>query len=292
MKHLKMMSVLLIFALVFASCKKSNDTTQKLNTNIVGLENLGTAFKYEGWLIVGGKAISTGTFTVSNAGVMSQTSFDVDKNQLASATDFVLTIEPFPDADPAPTATHILAGSFISNMATISVNDSKALGTNFSASTGKYILATPTNGMNNNEKSGIWFLSLASGAPTAGLSLPVLPAGWVYEGWVVVGGVPLTTGRFTNVAAADLSAPFSETIAPGPPFPGEDYLKNAPAGFTFPLDLSGGKAVISVEPNPDNSPMPFTLKPLIADIPVAAMDHVTYSMSLNTGSLPSGTITR
>ena len=274
------------------SCKKTDLTTQKINLNITGLEDLGTNYRYEGWLIVGGNPITTGIFSVNSSGVLSKTAFDIDKTQLAAATDFVLTIEPYPDTDPGPTATHILAGTFSSNTATISTADAKALGTNFGVSAGKYILATPTDGPANNEKSGIWFIDISSGAPMKGLTLPTLPSGWEYEGWAVIGGIPVTTGRFTSAALADLSAPYSSLFAPAPPFPGEDFIMNAPAGLTFPTNLSGGVAVISVEPQPDNSPAPFTLKPLIANIPAAALDHVTYNMGLNTAVLPSGTITR
>ena len=68
----------------------------------------------------------------------------------------------------------------------------------------------------------------------------------------------------------------SAVLKPGPPFPGEDYLVNAPMGLTFPTNLAGGTAVISIEPDPDNSPNPFTLKPLVKMIPADAADHVTY----------------
>ncbi len=292
MKQGKNWLSLLLFTMVFISCKKSEVNSKSLHLNITGLEDLGANFKYEGWLLINGSPITTGTFTVNASGVLSQTSFDIDKNQLAAATDFVLTIEPFPDANPAPTDTHILSGAFSAGSANITINDAKALGTNFSTATGKYILGTPTNGNANNEKSGIWFLDLSAGSPMKGLTLPTLPAGWAYEGWAVIGGKPVTTGRFLNPVLPDLAAPFSGTTAGAPPFPGEDFIMNAPDGFTFPTDLSSGLAVISVEPVPDNSPAPFLLKPLISNIPVAALDHVTYSMTVSTATLPSGTITR
>jgi hypothetical protein len=142
---------------------------------------------------------------------------------------------------------------------------------------GQYILATPTDGVNNNEKSGIWFLDISSGAPAAALSLPALPEGWIYDGWAVIDGQPVTTGKFSSVSSTDDAAPFSGSQA-GPPFPGEDFLENAPAGLTFPTDLSGGKAVISIEPVPDNSDAPFLLKPLLGDIPQNAADHTLYSL--------------
>ena len=37
-------------------------------------------------------------------------------------------------------------------------------------------------------------------------------------------------------------------------------LENAPAGLTFPLDLRGKTAVISIEPYPDNSACSFYFK--------------------------------
>ncbi len=292
MKHTKNLMLIFLGAVLFISCKKAELNTQRMNLNITGLEDLGANFRYEGWLLVGSVPVSAGIFSVNAAGQLSQTSFDLDKDQLAAATDYILTIEPFPDTDPNPTATHILAGSFAANTANISVADPKALGNGFGTATGKYILATPTDGPSTNEKSGLWFLDLGTGTPMKGLDLPTLPAGWVYEGWAVIGGKAVTSGRFTSTTAADQAALFSGTAAAGPPFPGEDFLMNAPAGFTFPTDLSGGLAVISVEPQPDNSPAPFLLKPFVANIPATALDHVTYNMGLNLASLPTGVITR
>ena len=112
----------------------------------------------------------------------------------------------------------------------------------------------------------------------------------IYEGWAVIDGVPVSTGTFSTVDAADNSATFSGSKA-GPPFPGEDFLINAPGMLTFPTDLKGGKAVISVEPVPDNSPMPFALKPLVGDISDMAADHTAYDMNQNL-SFPTGEATR
>jgi hypothetical protein len=72
-------------------------------------------------------------------------------------------------------------------------------------------------------------------------------------------------------------------------FPGEDFLENAPAGLTFPTDLAGGVAVISIEPDPDNSTDPFTLKPLVGNIPADAVDHTLYQMGNNAAGFPTGT---
>jgi len=84
---------------------------------------------------------------------------DVNPDNLSVATAFVLTIEPNPDTDPNPSAVHILGGDFNTNSANISTDHGAALGVDYSNSTGNYILATPTDGPNTNEKSGIWFLN-------------------------------------------------------------------------------------------------------------------------------------
>ena len=222
---------------------------------------------------------------------MSQTEFEIDATNLSNTTTFVLTIEPNPDEDPAPSAVHILAGDFSGSSSTISVSHPAALGNDFSASTGTYILATPTDGAMTNENSGIWFLDLSSGNPAQGLFLPTLPNGWKYEGWTVINGTPVSTGTFTDATLADDANPYSSNM-PGPPFPGEDFLVNAPAGLIFPTDIAGGLAVISIEPDPDNSTNPFALKPLVGDIPMNATDHFNYDMNTNLSSFPTGTVTR
>jgi hypothetical protein len=174
-------------------------------------------------------------------------------------------------------------------MAPLTVGDAAALGDNFATAQGTYILATPTDGEDTNENSGIWFLDLSSAPPPAqGLFLPTLPDGWKYEGWAVIDGIPVTTGTFLDPADADDAAPYSDNQEPAPAFPGEDFLLNAPTGLDFPTDLSEGMGVISIEPDPDNSPAPFTLKPLRANIPADATDHENYEMTNFAGSFPVG----
>lgn len=274
-------------AALFAGCKK--DKTADLNVSLTGLENLGSDYVYEGWIMVDGSPVTTGTFSASSSSYSG--TFEVDKDDLESATAFILTIEPANDPDPAPSDVHLVAGDFSGDQASMSIGHSAALGNAFTSAAGSYILATPTDGMNNNENSGIWWLDPAAG-PGAGLTLPTLPAGWKYEGWVVVNGTPVTTGTFTSVSSADDSAPYSGSMA-GPAFPGEDLVQNAPAGLTFPTDLAGATAVISIEPSPDNSANPFLLKPLVGEIPATATDHTSYNMSNNaSASSPGGTVSR
>ncbi|MCT4672403.1 MAG: hypothetical protein N4A37_04050 [Prolixibacteraceae bacterium] len=297
MKKFRLLSfaVLLVACSVFIySCDDDDDdipVAGNLSLNITGLQDLGDNYLYEGWIIVKGKAITTGTFSVNDKGELSKTSFTIATENLINASAFVLTIEPSPDPDPAPSKVHIIAGDIKDGKATLTVGHSSALGDDFTEATGKYLLATPTDALSNNELSGIWFEDNSGSSVVAGLTLPTLPEGWEYEGWVVIDGKPVTTGKFLKANEADQFNGYSGTL-PAPSYPGEDFLQNAPEGLTFPLDLSGQKAVISVEPKPDNSADPFVLKPLLGDIPENAVDRTTYTMGNNAENTnPTGTLT-
>ena len=305
MKNKTLYFLMLIFGFTTViSCSSNDDNknnTKNMTLDISGLQDLGSDFIYENWIIVDGDPVSAGTLSVSASGELSQTSHVVDANNLDSATAFVLTIEPNPDPDPAPSNVHILAGDFLSNasLTTVSINHGVALGTDLTEASGDYLLGTPTDEIDTNEKSGIWWLvpedneegDVLDALPT--LTLPTLPTGWKYEGWVVIGTTPVSTGKFTTVIGADDPNTFSGLGGLSPEFPGEEFLMAAPSGLTFPTDLSGQKVVISVEPDPDNSPNPFLLKPLIATVPVDADEHTLYGMTNNaTATNPSGSVTR
>lgn len=293
--------MMLVAATGLAACGDEDPMVpqnQVLQLDFEGLEALSGGFHYEGWAIIGGAPVSTGKFNVDGSGDLVTTdgasiannSIDTGMD-LGSAAMIVITIEPAGDTDALPADTHVLAGAMAASSATLTVGDGAALGDDFLGAEGDYILATPTDGAMTNENSGIWFLSLASGSPGVGLDLPTLPAGWAYEGWVVMNGTPVTTGRFTAVDAVDMDDPFSGAM-PGPPFPGEDFLVDAPMGLTFPTDIAGGLAVISIEPEPDDSDAPYTLKPLMGPIDAQAVDHVTYAMpNMADATFPSGTAT-
>jgi hypothetical protein len=212
-----------ILALSFfaVSCSSDDDnnseTTSDLTLNLQGLEALGSDYVYEGWIIVNGQPVSTGTFT----SVVFPQTFPVDRVQLESATTFVLSIEPAIDLDPSPADTKILVGDFNGTIATVST----AIVGDFSNASGAFFLRTPTDEMgtnNGNDQYGVWF-GTPGMPPLPNFQLPTLPAGWVYEGWVVGDSGPLSTGTFTAFNSADTSSPFSGP-AGGPPVPGEEFF--------------------------------------------------------------------
>lgn len=260
----------------------ATNVTRSIQLTMTGLDTL-TSGIYEGWLIFGTDKISTGTFTDGAGATMT-----TDRNPM-DADQFVVTIEPTPDNDPAPSGVVALAGT-ITGTATVNL----AFGASFDTAAGGFILKTPTDDMTNanNDEAGVWFVSMPG--PTAALTLPALPMGWVYEGWGVTQGVPLSTGRFTDVSAADLASPHSNG---GPPFPGEDFLTDLPAGITPPVNLADGasKIVISVEPDmagvDPTGDGPFALKPLAIDVPMNLAGGTNTALAPGPVTSISGSVT-
>ncbi|OIQ18133.1 MAG: hypothetical protein BM557_07450 [Flavobacterium sp. MedPE-SWcel] len=286
----KMSLAALMLGVLVTSCSSDDDkaTTPQLDNltlNLDGLEALGSNYVYEGWIIVDGAPVSTGVFT----SVTFPQTFQVNAEQLSNATQFVLSIEPANDTDPAPSDTKLLAGDFSGNTADVNTG----IVGDFSSASGMFFLRTPTDetGMNNgNDENGVWF-GTPGMPPTANFNLPTLPEGWAYEGWVVGDSGPLSTGTFTAFDTADNAAPFSETMQAGPPIPGEDFFLEAPAGETFPLDVRNRTVVISVEPVPDDSPAPFAMKPLVGTAGTETAP-ATHPFGQNLTSLPMGSVTR
>lgn len=263
----------------------------KLALEVNGWPTLQGGFHYEGWAIVDGMPVTTGKFNVQDGMLVDLDGRAVDAffaPGIESATAIVITIEPVGDIDDVPSSTHFLAGDLSNGTAVLTVDHAAALGTDFSTAEGSFLLATPTDDPDGNELSGIWFLELPG--PTASLVLPDLAEGWRYEGWAIIDGQPLSSGTFLSGEGADDAAPFSGPTA-GPPFPGEDYVINAPEGVTLPTNLSGGTVVITVEPYPDDDPAPFVFKPLIGTAADDATDHVSYPLSLNSDPLPTAVAT-
>lgn len=250
------------------------------------LPPLGSDYVYEGWIIVDDAPVTAGRFTVDQDGNATPASFELDQADADAATAYVLTIEPAQGDDPAPSATHLIAGPITAGSATLTIDHPSALADDFTSAAGSYILATPTTGDMTLQEQGIWWLNPGE-TPTASLDLPTLPDGWVYEGWVAGADGPISTGRFADatVADSDLAGPAKGDTGDGPPFPGQDFITPA-------LTLNDGTftAVISIEPDPDDSPMPFLLKPLVHS-PIGVATAPTQHTMVNNAAATTPTAT-
>ncbi|HUU29124.1 MAG TPA: hypothetical protein VM123_15055 [archaeon] len=302
--------ILVAFLLAAAACSKDEksptgaESTTTVQLTISGLKRLENGLNYQAWAIeyVDGYyyGYALGLFNFNENGKMVDVSGDTllsGEFTVGLASDNIygiaITIELSDVMVSYSSSAHILGGEVSEGQANLTIDNWMGMETSFASVSGRYILATPTDSINTNEKSGIWFMDLSSGISLNGLGLPELPSGWEYEGWVILNSTYLSTGKFTSVNTTDGSSNYSGTWS-SPTFPGEDFLQNAPAGLSFPIDLAGASVMITVEPwngLDDNTDKPFFLKLLAADIPVSAVDHTTYYMSAVTVPMPSGTAT-
>jgi len=262
-------------------------------TNLAPL-NEATEGHYEGWAIVGGMPVSTGNFNINMDGdpVELGGGAVIDEfmagQDITSATAIKITIEPPGDPDPAPSGLVIVGGDVAGNVASL-VAGVPELNTLSNMTTGAFLLATPSDNDTNtmNDDMGIWWLTMPGPMPGL-LNLPDIGPKWQYEGWAVdVSGspIPYSTGTFQMASQTDSDA--AGCNGGGPPFPGQDFVPFQ-CGPVLDLDTGDFAAVITIEPVPDNSPMPFQLKPLAAGIPTDALGQNNPMMNQVAATFPTG----
>ncbi len=280
--------IFFIGAVAAVGCtSETGSRTTTLSMGFAGLEDLGPDYVYEGWLIVDGAPVSAGRFDIDSSGNPTPDTFEMDAAMVDAATTYVLTIEPAVGDAPEPSPVHILAGDIRGDVIALTTAHAAAIGTDFGSAAGEFILETPTSGaVAEDYAQGIWWIVPGTAGMAPGLDLPELPDGWTYEGWIVGSDGPVSTGTFDAVGQADSDGAGSDAGPDGsPPFPGQDFI-DPPRMLT-----DGYMAVISVEPVPDNSPAPFTIKPL-ADMSIEdIMPLMTQSMrNIASDTLPSGSV--
>jgi hypothetical protein len=284
---------LVIFSLTGCEYFEEGDTLNltTIEANITALPVLPDSMTYVGWF---GREKNGVNYYVkvfvqdaNSSGELSYTS-DETFQSLQEAQEFILTAEEKSfanDSNLVPSSRLLLSGRFSQAAATLFISDMQQ---ELADSKTVFNLATPTNGPGTNELSGVWFVDSIATKAVAGLKLPELYGGWIYEGWVEVNGQYVSTGRFSDPGAADLYAAYSDSLA-GYKFPGEDFLQNAPAGLTFPLDLSNAKVAVSIEYNDSRThgTQPY-LKIFEATIPASAQSGVSYTLQYSNTVLTSG----
>jgi hypothetical protein len=284
-------AAMLVAWIVPAAAGASEARPYRIKLGAVGLAPLDGAF-YELWVVDGDDKLSAGSFNVDEGGELvdgfghpARFFSSVDP---ASSDALVVTIEPLPDPDLGPSGIVVLSGAPRPNRTA-----KLRFPVKLNHSAGSFILATPTSAAMDDETSGVWFLDPAAG-PGPSLDLPSLPSGWVFEGWGVTQGTPLSTGRFSSPSGADASSAFSGPLA-GPPFPGEDFLVNLPAGVASPVDLADGGSVIVLTVEPDlagsdpTGPGPFSIKPLLAPVPAGTAPLTSVDLDRDLSTVPTGT---
>lgn len=168
------------------------------------------------------------------------TQFTSEEFSVRRTLRLLITIELPGEAPESPTGMQILTGTVIEGVANLVVPISTAI----TQATGSLRVFTPTDGPGNNESSGFWMVD-ADGEPS--LSIPDSTGALTYETFIEIGGQTINLGRFEVPDSEDNSNRFSAETFDPPEAPGEDLLRNAPEGLTFPIDLSGARVTVSLE---------------------------------------------
>jgi hypothetical protein len=308
----------LVFLFMYFGCKETNvldpqDQISLIVADINGLQALGDSAWYELWLVWQDgseeKNQTIGVFSVDEQGNLSRTTFDISAGYVQSGQKVFLTVEE--DDVPGmrfefstvgdstvidtifePSSYKIMAATIAGNIGNLSVGHEDLNDFDYQLGSGKYMLDTPTDNYGSNPESGIWFVSKDTADQiAAGLDLAVAAGGWRYEGLVNLDGNILSTGKFRSPKSPDESNQYSDSTGAAYPFPGEDFLINAPESVSFPTNLKGKNVVIQLHPPyPARSEEPFTAIPLSVAIPNDAQVGTILDFQNTADSFPSGTV--
>lgn len=289
------LSFLLLIFLIGCDYFEQSDTLNisQVEVNISGLPALPDSMTYVAWIDNENTKISAKLLFYSDGdnGSLSYKS-EVPTQRIQEAQLFRLTIErevAVNDSGFKPSSRLVLFGRFAQGGCNFAVGENIF---GFENTSVVVNLLTPTDILTNNELNGVWFVDSLQSTPQKGLSLPALYGGWIYEGWVEKNGQMISTGRFSKMTGVDMQNIYGGTGGAPLAYPGEDFLANPPAGFTFPLDLTGAKVLVSLELN-DGKKAGTTPNKIIYEstIPSPAQTKVSYSLVNKNAVVPSGSAT-
>lgn len=279
--------LLVALCVIFAIPSCDSDTSSDyvgMTGKIDNLPALSGGFEYAAWLKENNNTRLMGVLEVNSTGTAQMAFAPVPEN-IKDASSVFITVENGNSSYTTPSNRKILDATFGSaesaDFKTTSIGD-------FSGSNGIYILDSPTTSGSSTDNSGIWFVKSDI---TQGLKLPVLSAGWKYEGWVTFNALDISTGKFTDPGKGDELNVYGGNEPPYD-FPGEDFNKSAPAGATFPQNLKGKVTRISIEPEPDNDAKRFGLTILIDTIPNPSVTKTNLTLNNAFSTFPIGTISK
>lgn len=162
---------------------------------------------------------------------------------------------------------HILAGALGDFTGGLSSAARPALGNSFTDVAGVYLL----------DHGHVHF---------PGVEFPALPARWAYETWTIIDGVQSSLGRF-GAAEGGEGHDEHDHDTPAP-----EAGKGAALQHLVPsTDVRGGALLITIEPAPDDSPLPYSLPVLEAEVPTDAKDGAEYALTNASASFTSGVAT-
>ncbi len=227
----------------------------------------------------------------SNGTPLAQGTFSHLPVNLKEYDSLYVTIEKSGDEHVSPSPTVYLRGRISPKLdsARISRLDFPV---SLTSAAGRFAIVSPTDDDTLADLSGIWFMkSLVPSVADSGLDIPLAPLGWIYEGWVRHRSAWLSTGKFRRATGPDLTNPYIG-VGIAPDFPGEDFVRNAPTGFSFPLVLEvGDEVMVTAEPDPDSLQAPFPIQILSFTFVTPPVSGTLGELTGDHATIPSGNAT-
>jgi len=290
MKHLHLVFYCLVavLALSLTSCDDDEGGmgSGTLALTFGSITQPGAGYVYVVWLREGGTYNLLGDFTITDNGLLSSSTFALDRDRLNAAEGVLVTLEVEDNITSTPGAQRFMAGDFVNKGAVLSISHPDAIAEDFDGAAAAYIVTTPTDDDTTNEDSGIWFYDTTAMAST--LMLPELSANWIYESWMIFDDTTtVSLGKFSNPLVADQAATFSGSQA-GFNAPGEDFLTG---NSLFPTSVLSNRLFISVEPVPDDAVEAFGIR-LFSEVVIDTITANPVPMDFNTAGLSRGLATR
>lgn len=274
--------------LMFTSCDDDEGTIASgvLQLTFNGITQPGEGYLYGVWLKESGLYNPIGDFTINDQGLLTQSIFRIEEGRLAAADGVLITFEAEDGIGSSPGPNRLMAGDFVNKGAVLTAESVDALDIDFELVSGSYILSSPTDTVQTNEESGIWFYDTV--AMTSTLDFPALDDFWTYEAWMVIDDTTLLSmGTFSDSQSPTPNV-YGSSL-PGYAAPGQDFLMGDP---TLPANLIGKRMFISMEPVPDDDvDRAFGIRPFSNEIK-ASEDGMPVDLEYVDIGMPRGLATR
>lgn len=292
--------------LVLLGCKddmetvSNPDNASSISLSISNLPKISNQLVYEGWLVFDDAGTSYKkviSFQPGTDGKYENT-FTTALYDLKRTKYFMVTLE-LADEDSAgearPSNLKVLGGLLAANDLSLGFKkptDTLAIYNSIHTISGSFTLYSPTYTANTDSLIGVWFANYNNGNLEAGLTLPELPVGWSYEGWVISGKYIFSTGTFSKATGKDGSNAYSST-GTIPEFPGEDFIVLPDAQKDFAsADMQNASVLVTVNHPAESGFIPYMLRlPVLYSSAqgVAVKQSKTFE-KLFPSQLPSGTL--
>ncbi|MCB0281699.1 MAG: hypothetical protein H6627_03590 [Calditrichae bacterium] len=297
---------------VLSSSKQESSVTVTIN----GLNDQADTTWYEAWLLPKDgssvdSVLSLGILEKQDNGSFSVKA-DVNSGFLQTAENVIITMELDSEKgyqvkndstkEAGPSAYIILAGELLANEGTVGIGHAKLIDFDLTSAVANYIIDTPTDPQNRVNKAGIWFLNIDTTRVldslgnvvsidttfSAGINLPAAPDGWSYGARISDGTQTVSLGAFTDPAKADNAAKYNGTNGTAYAFPGEDFIQSAPAGLTFPMNVTGKELTVTITPRYPKKSVPFVVEAFKGTIPTDSAVKTKLELPLMLENFPGG----